>query len=201
MLGLICAWMWSAALGASVVVPAEEAVWAVVRTEADGLVLEERPVKDSGFYELRVRTRVAAAPSKVADAVWAWNPKGPEAAMVARREVLSDGKTQRTVYSLFTPPLVGKRETTIQFTRSREGKGAVRIVYGTQAETAAPREDGAVQMKVRGTWSLQPDGEGGTQLEHRCLSDPGAGVAPFMASGTQRDTLVAVARDVIARAK
>lgn len=201
MIALLCTWTWLAASGASVVSAPEEAAWSVVRTEADGLVLEERPVKDSGFYELRVRTRVAAAPAKVADAVWEWNPKGPEAAMVARREVLSEGKTQRTIYQLFTPPLVGKRESTIQFTRSREGKGAVRIIYGTKPDTATPREDGAVQMKVRGAWSLQPDGEGGTQLEHRCLNDPGAGVAPFMASGTQRDTLVGVVRDVMARAK
>lgn len=200
MTALLCAWTWLAASGASVAAPPEEAAWAVVRTEADGLVLEERPVKDSDFYELRVRVHVAATPAQLADAVWAWNPKGPEATMVARREVLSDGKVTRSVYQLFTPPLVGKRESTLQFTRARQRNGAVRIAYGTRAEAAAPREEGAVQMKIRGAWSLQPGGAGGTELEHRLLNDPGAGVAPFMASGTQRDTLVAIVRDVIARA-
>lgn len=179
----------------------DEAGWAVVRTEADGLVLEERKVADSGFYELRVRLQVAAAPGKLAQAVWTFNPKGPEAAMVARREVLAEGRAEQVVYSLFTPPLVGKRESTIRFTRSAEGGGGVRIAYGTRPDTATPREEGAVQMKVRGLWTLKPDGTGGTFLEHRCLSDPGAGVTPFMAVGTQRDTLVAVARDVIARAR
>ncbi|MDX2010951.1 MAG: hypothetical protein SFW67_12200 [Myxococcaceae bacterium] len=176
--------------------------WRVVRQEHDGLVLEARRVPDTRFEELRVRGRVALAPEALADAAWVWNPEGPEAALVQRRRVLAESADERLVFQLIQAPIVSARESLIRFRRERDGaRRLIRIRFHSETGADAGSPGAVTVTLVRGEWSFGSDGEGGTWLEHRCLSDPGGALAPWVVAPTQQALALALVRDAIVRAR
>lgn len=164
------------------------------------LCVEARPDSPGGYFEFRVTTRSDASPLELAEAVWQFDTNGVEGRMLERRLVVSEGPHERVVWSVVRPPLVSVRESLIRFTRV-EREGAVQIVFESTEGAPPDAHKGGVRVTVRGLWSFEPDAAGGTRVEHRILSNPGGGLAPWLVKGTQQDLVTAVVRETVARAE
>jgi hypothetical protein len=183
-------------LGAGLQALAEDG-WRVVRTETDGLVLEARDVSDTRFPELRVTGHSTASPFTLAEAAWRWNERGVEAKLVERRLVLLDAPRERLVWQVLRPPVVSRRESLVRAFRT-DARNHVSITFAS--EPGPPPEKIADTVRVpliRGDWQFEADPAGGTRVQHRCVSDPGGGVPPWLARGAQEDIIISLVRETL----
>lgn len=188
-------WWLVVLVGASLHVHAEDG-WKVVRHEADGLTLEARSINGTDFPELRVTGHSTASPDALMNAAWKWNEHGVEAKLVERRMVLLDGVRERLVWQLLRPPVVSRRESLVRSVRN-----ALSITFSSEPGPPPVKTQDTVRVPlVRGQWLFEPDGAGGTKVEHRCVSDPGGGVPPWLARGAQEEIIVSLVRETLERA-
>lgn len=184
---------WLCVLWLLPVVAWAEGPWERVRTEADGLVLETRAVADSRFREVRVTGHSDASPAALSQTVWTWT----EGRYVEQRKVLEQHETERLEWQLVQAPMISKRESVIRFERSAT---TTRATVHYDAVPAALKASGTVPMAVlRGGWTFERDPQGGTRVEHRCLSDPGGAVPEWLARGTQQEVAVELVRALLHR--
>ena len=199
MMGLVQRWCFVALLGSGLAASAQDG-WRVVRQESDGLVLEARAISGTGFPELRVTGHSTASPFALGDAAWSWNERGVEAKLVERRMVLFDAPHERLVWQLLHPPVVSRRESLVRMFRT-DARDRVSITFASEAGPPPVKTGDAVRVPlVRGQWQFDADPAGGTRVEHRCVSDPGGGVPPWLARGTQEDIIVSLVRETLERA-
>jgi hypothetical protein len=176
--------------------------WRLLRREPDGLTLEARAVAGTAFEEYRVRGHAAAAPGELADLAWTWRPDGVEGRLVQRRVVLSDRPSERVVYQVVNPPVVSRRQSLVRFHREDSDQGKTIHISFATVDGPLPEQVDAVRVAlIRGDWSFQADPAGGTWVEHRIVSDPGGGLPPWLAAGTQQDIAVKLVREVVERAR
>lgn len=200
MTGLLRRWGLVALVGSALAAQAEDG-WRVVRRESDGLLLETRTVSGTGFPELRVTGHSEASPLALAEAAWRWNDRGVEAKLVERRQVLEDGPRERLVWQLLRPPVVSRRESLIRMTRT-DARDRVSINFASELGDSPTKVANTVRVAlVRGQWQFEVDPAGGTRVEHRCVSDPGGGVPPWLARGAQEDIIVSLVREMLQRAR
>lgn len=174
--------------------------WRLVRREADGLLLEARAITGTGFPELRVTGHSEATPSALAELAWTWNEQGAEAKLVERRLVLLDAPHERLVWQLLHPPVLSRRESLVRLIRT-DASDHISIAFAS--EPGAPPIPTANTVRValvRGEWKFEVDPSGGTRVQHRCVSDPGGGVPPWLARSTQEAFIVSLVRETLQRA-
>jgi hypothetical protein len=162
----------------------------VLRTERDGLVLESRRLPESDF------------PASLAEAAWTFRRTGVEGKLVERRQVLQETPSSRLVWQVIRPPVVARRESLIRFSREHQSSGAFVVQFHSEDGAMPEHLDDAVRVGlVRGSWKFVPDGAGGAFVEHVVLSEPGGGVPPWLAVGTQENLALDMVREVLAQAR
>jgi len=177
-----------------------EVRWEELRREGE-LRVEARRAPGDGYFEFRVTSHCRASPSAVADAVWSWNERGVEARMVERRLVVHESTGERLVWSLLRPPMVSARESLIRFKREGGAVGAVSITFQSEPGATPVSEKSGLRVNVQGGWRFEPDGQGGTRVEHFITSDPGGGLPAWLVKGAQEDMAVALVKEVVQRAE
>lgn len=190
--------MWSvlvAALAARVLVPAGP--WQEVQRIGD-LVLEVRPIKDSGFEEVRGFVTVDLPVAKVMDLLWD-KQKAPG---VTTTEVVEDRGTERIIYETAAAPMVSTRDYVLRFTRDDERR-ELRFVTIDDARRP-PHKDRVRIPHIAGSTVVVGDGPDKSRVIHTVYAETGGNVPAWLARSGQRDNMVAflkVLRERAAKAR
>lgn len=163
---------------------AEPAAWEKVTT-TDGVTIEQRPVSDSKFVELRFTTTTDKTPESLCAAVFGDGKFDEDEPDLESRKVLSETADTRITYDQITPPIVSHRDYVVRAHWAMEGS-ACRMTFEATENLAPPPVDGWVRLKkVRGHWLFEPV-EGKTKLTYVVFSDPAGAIPPFLAEGSRR---------------
>jgi hypothetical protein len=154
-------------------------------TTIDGVTVEQRPVADSKFVELRFSTLSDKTPQSLCDAAFgdgSFDPKEPD---LKSRKILKESEDERITYDQITPPLVSNRDYVVKARRIREGDGC-RMTFEATTDVAVPNVENWVRVtKLRGYWSFTPE-SGKTRIVYVVFTDPGGAIPPFLAEGSRR---------------
>ncbi|MCC6809678.1 MAG: hypothetical protein IT381_19775 [Deltaproteobacteria bacterium] len=171
--------------------------WRTYKQYDDGLTLERRAVRGSRFDELRISKRMAIAPKDLADSVWRLRNEGWEYRVHKKRELLRDTPTDRLIYSQLLTPIVSDRDYTVrQYRLSDPATGVFQILFEAANDQGPPPNDDHVRVEViRGGWTFEPDGDGGTIVTYFFLNDPAGSLPAWIVRGEQRDSAITVFRE------
>lgn len=163
---------------------AEPGAWEKVTT-SDGVTVEQRPVSDSKFVELRFTTTTDKTPESLCAAVFGDGKFDKEEPDLKSRHVLSETPDTRITHDSITPPLVNQRDYVVKAHWAMEGS-ACRMTFEATDELAPPLAAGWIRVtKVRGYWLFEP-ADGKTKLTYVVFSDPGGAIPPWIAEGSRR---------------
>jgi hypothetical protein len=193
-------WVLSLAVVASFSARADD--WKQVKREADGVVLESRPTKETLFPELRVTMHADATPARLQQMVWDRRPDSVEGRMIEKSTTLFDEGGDRLLYIRLKPPVIGRRDYTIRYRAlTDEGTGIRRVWFRLENESGPPPRDGVTRLRVvRGEWLFTPDANGGSTVSYTCVSDPAGDVPVWLATGEQEKVAEEMVREVVRRA-
>ncbi len=173
--------------------------WRKVKEYSDGLLLEKRDVDDSAFDELRASMRSKLSPKALADSQWKPRQEGFESGISKKRQVLLETPNERLVYQRVNLPVVSDRDYTVRLKRLHDPSTGVYQIIFSADNTAGPGPmDGFVRMmQLRGGWTFEPDGSGGSYVTYFFLNDPAGALPPGLVRGYQRDSAVQVLRELL----
>jgi hypothetical protein len=152
--------------------------------------LERRPVPGSAFFEYRARVTLPLPPLVVFEHLWRHVAEATAVA-VKRRQVLRRSESEVLVYDEIHAPVVSERDYTLRMARSVDSAGRLQVTFETANELGPPPRPHYVRVPIiRGRWTVESDGQGGTLLSQMNFSDPGGAIPAFMAHGPQSDLVV-----------
>lgn len=155
-------------------------------TVIDGVTIEQRPVSDSKFVELRFTTVSDKTPESLCAAAFGDGKFDPQEPDLKARKLISESADERLTYDQITPPLVSNRDYVVKVRRTREG-ASCRMTFEAASHPDYPPLDGWVRItKLRGSWLFEPKGDGKTAFTYVVFSDPGGAIPPFIAEGSRR---------------
>lgn len=169
----------------AVLLAADPAAWERVSV-VDGVTIEQRPVADSRFVELRFTTTSDKTPASLCAAAFGDGSFDPQEPDLKSRKVVESSADERLTYDQITPPLVSNRDYLVRARVSREPGDACRMTFEAASHPDYPPIDGWVRItKLRGYWRFEPK-DGKTSFTYVVFSDPGGAIPPFMAEGSRR---------------
>lgn len=171
--------------------------WKVYKTFDDGVTLETRRHDGQRFDELRVSGQVKMTPKDIADSVWRMRKEGWDFRVHKQRIFLRDTPTDRLIYSQILTPIVTDRDYTVhQYRLNDAATGVYQILFEAANDQGPPPAKGHVRVElIRGGWTFEPDGEGGTNVSYFFQNDPAGSLPPFLVRGELRDVAVMVYRE------
>lgn len=165
--------------------------------EAQGVLVESRPVAGSAFVELRVTTVVAGDAERLC--ARAFGTGRVEAGEnVDSRQVLAESDDERVTYEQIAPPMVSRRDYALRSRRVRPSPGTCRVEFEAANELAPPPRTGQVRIEqLKGFFAFEQLPDGRVKVTHQIHMDPGGQIAPWMAEATRRDLSVASVRRLV----
>jgi hypothetical protein len=169
---------------------APQAQWTQVSFN-DGYKLEQRPVKDSPFYEYRVTVDTDIPVESLCDVVYDWGTLSKDQENLRARRLLEDRGEVRVVYDQLAPPVVSERDYAFTVRRTRdEDQGQCRIEFSASNEKAPPKPEGFVRLeKLKGGWVFTRT-PGGTHVVYLLFADPGGNLPAMLVHGSQREAAI-----------
>ncbi len=173
--------------------------WQTVKEYSDGLLLEKRDVPESPYDEIRVSVHSKLPPKILADSLWKLRNEGYEARITKKRQVLLDTPTERVVYQQIDLPIISDRDYTIRLKRVIDSAtGVYQNLFQTDNAAGPKPMPGFVRIEqIRGGWTFEPDGKGGSFVTYFFLNDPAGSLPAGLVKGYQRDTGVTVLREML----
>ncbi len=156
-----------------------------------GVAIERRAVPGSRYFEYRAGFTTPLALPVIAELLWRGTSESNE--VVKKREVLRDTATERVYYDQVSTPVVSDRDYTILMRKVADSGGQrFQLTYQTANDLGPPPRPGFVRINhIHGSWTAEPDGQGGTRMTYLNFSDPGGSIPAFMAHGAQVDNVAA----------
>lgn len=165
----------------------------------DGILVEARPVKGSGFAELRLSTTSAKTVGALCDEAWGDGQFDSTEPDLTLRTLVSESPTERVVYEQIAPAIVSARDYALRFTLLRDAERCT-VVYVIANDLAPPTPAGFVRIsRMWGTYTFAPT-EGGTRVTWVTYADPAGALPPFLVEGGRRSESVSRFKLLLARA-
>jgi ribosome-associated toxin RatA of RatAB toxin-antitoxin module len=192
------AWLavvWGAALAA-----AGDAGWTRVG-EHDGVVVERRSVAGSPVLEVRASGRSSRPPAAVMETVWNHREYVRFVPYLKRLDVLDEGPDWLVVYEQVAMPLVRDRDYTIRLRRTAFPEtGRFEVTFRSEPGAGPPEDDGHVRVRsIEGSWTIEPDGEGGSRAAYTVRNDPGGAIPSWLVNRLQTTVAARFVRAMLAR--
>lgn len=164
--------------------------WQPYKTKS-GVAVERRPVAGSKYYEYRSSVTVAMAPAAVLRELWTHVTDG-NATMIKHRQVLKQSDSEILLYDQIKTPVVSDRDYTLVIHKSAdEANQRYQMTFETANERGPAVDPKYVRIPaIRGAWSAEPDGAGGSKLTYTSFSEPGGSIPAFLIHGAHFDQIV-----------
>lgn len=164
--------------------------WKEVNKNAE-VTVWTRAVPNSNVHEVRAEGIIEAP----IDAVWAVLGDAEHFAdfmpYVVETRVIPDAKGGQYEYTLLNPPLVSKRDYTLEISTTEDPNGEAYIRSWTIAnEKGPPPREGAVRLGVvEGNWTLERIDATHTRATYTLLTDPGGSIPSWIANKANTTSL------------
>jgi hypothetical protein len=164
--------------------------WLPYKTKR-GIPVWRRPVLGSRYFEYKAVIPVPLPPQVVLEQVWRHLATVIPGA-VQRRQLLSQTATEIVFYDQIHSPVVTDRDYTLALHRLLDADGkALRLRFESANQLGPPPTPQYVRVPaIRGSWSVEPDGDSGSLLTHRNFSEPGGSIPSFLVHGAQCDQVI-----------
>lgn len=170
--------------------------------EADGVLIESRPVTGSSVVELRLTTTTTKTPGSLCDAAFGDGKFDPEEPDLKSRKIISESADERVTYDQISPPVVSNRDYAARAKRFRTDDDACRVTFEAANEVAPSKPSGWVRItKLRGEWRFERGDDGKTRVTYLVFSDPGGSIPAFMVEGSRRKFALAWMKMILSRGK
>lgn len=155
-----------------------------------GIMVERRQVSGARFFEYRVIFNSPVPPLKVLDPLWKHATETPSA--IKKREVLRQTENEILFYDQIRAPVVSDRDYTMIVHKLVAADGlSCQLVYETANHLGPPVQPKLVRIPaIRGSWTVESDGSGGSRLTSITYSDPGGSIPPIFVHGAQADSVI-----------
>ncbi len=152
--------------------------------DIDGMTVEVRSVPFSAFEEIRVSTERKDTPEHLCEVVW---HKVSEPGFKQSR-VLRERRNERWTYERVSPPVVGERDYTMYTRRYVDhDERLCYLQFETRNQDGPPPQPGRVRVpQIYGSWTIEPNGGGGSRVTYVLYAEPGGGVPAWMSRNAQR---------------
>lgn len=172
------------------VVASSKEPWQPFKTKG-GIAVERRPVAGSKYYEYRSSITVPMAPAAVMHELWS-HVSDSNATVVKHRQVLKQSENEIVLYDQIKTPVVSDRDYTLVIRKSAdEAAHRYSMIFETANERGPGEDPKYVRIPaIRGAWSAEPDGSGGSKLTYQSFSEPGGSIPSFLIHGAQFDQIV-----------
>lgn len=170
--------------------------------EADGVLIEARPVTGSEVVELRLTTTTQKTPGSLCDAAFGDGKFDPEEPDLKSRKVISESADERVTYEQIDPPVVSNRDYAVRARRIRSGQSACKVTFEAANEVAPSKPTGWVRIsKLRGEWKFERLEDGKTQVTYLVFTDPAGSIPLFMVEGSRRKFALKWMKMILSRGK
>lgn len=170
--------------------------------EADGVLIESRPVTGSSVVELRLTTTTPKTPGSLCDAAFGDGKFDPEEPDLKSRKIISESADERVTYDQISPPVVSNRDYAARAKRIRTDDDACKVTFEAANEVAPSKPSGWVRItKLRGEWRFERGDDGKTRVTYLVFSDPGGSIPAFMVEGSRRKFALAWMKMILSRGK
>ena len=170
--------------------------------EAEGVVIEARPVAGSDLVELRLTTTTTKTPDSLCDAAFGSGKFDPEEPDLKSRRIISESADERVTYDQISPPVVSNRDYAVRARRIRTDETSCRTTFEAANEVAPSKPTGWVRItKLHGEWKFERREDGKTQVTYLVFSDPAGSIPAFMVEGSRRKFALRWMKMILSRGK
>ena len=170
--------------------------------EADGVLIESRPVTGSDLVELRLTTTTMKTPDSLCDAAFGEGKFDPEEPDLKSRKIISESADERVTYDQISPPVVSNRDYAVRAKRIRTSETSCRTTFEAANEVAPSKPSGWVRItKLHGEWKFERREDGKTQVTYLVFSDPAGSIPTFMVEGSRRKFALRWMKMILSRGK
>ncbi|MDP3152854.1 MAG: hypothetical protein Q8N23_09295 [Archangium sp.] len=170
--------------------------------EAEGVLIESRPVMGSELVELRLTTTTTRSPGSLCDAAFGDGKFDPQEPDLKSRKIISESADERVTYDQIDPPVVSNRDYAVRAKRIRTSEDSCRMTFEAANEVAPSKPSGWVRItKLRGEWKFERNGDGKTQVTYTVFTDPAGSIPTFMIEGNRRKFALKWMKMILSRGK
>jgi len=166
----------------------------------DNVTMDKRAVEGSRYYEYRARSRVPVAAPTALERIW-MGVLDEQPPSVTKRTIVRHSGDEIVVYDQIHAVVVSDRDVTTRLQRHVDSRANVfEIIFDTANHLGPPPDARHVRLPVvRGSWRVEPDGNGAATVTYICYSEPGGSVPAFLVRGAQQDNTLKEFERVLAR--
>jgi hypothetical protein len=170
--------------------------------EAEGVVIEARPVTGSSLVELKLTTTTTKSPGSLCDAAFGDGKFDPDEPDLQSRKIISESADERVTYEQINPPVVANRDYAVRARRIRTSDDSCRMTFEAANELAPSKPSGWVRItKLRGEWRFERQPDGKTLVTYLVFTDPAGSIPAFMIEGNRRKFAVKWVKMILSRGK
>jgi hypothetical protein len=182
---------------------ADPGPWKLVDTTDDGITLSARELPNERVVELRAQvSSKSSIPALCASAYGGATLDKAEPDITTRKLLRENGANERVTYEQISAPVVSDRDYAVRSVREPFGEGGCRVVFAADNQEAPPLPKSFVRIeKLRGSWTFEPQGDGGVAATYVIFTDPGGSLPALFVEGPRKKTALKWVRLVLARAQ
>ncbi len=171
-------------------------------SQADGIVVEARPVEGSRFDELRATTTVALPAEALCRGAFGTAETDPKEPTLKSRRLVYQTATERVTYDQMSAPIAEDRDYAVRTRLERGENGRCRVIVEPANELAPPPKAGVVRIeKLHAAWDFEPQPDGKTKVTYVAWADPNTSMPAFVLALPRQNLIVTWVKLVIERAR
>ena len=178
------------------------APWEYV-VEADGILVERRPLPGSARYEIRASTYAPFPPPVIFATLWQHREYREFVPYLKQLEILEESPHEKVIYEQIKLPLVAPRDYTVTVTATHDHpSGRIQISFVSTPEEGPPEHPKYVRVTdITGGWTLLPTRDGGAMVTYVVASNPGGGIPSWMVNAAQQEAVPNFLKAMLTRVK
>jgi len=172
-------------------------------TEADGMLVERRPLPGTGRYEVRVSTYAPFPPQVIFETLWRHEEYEAFVPYLKKLVILKQSPDEKVTYEQIKMPLVTDRDYTVRVTADHDPTtGRIQVSFVSAPEDGPPENPTYVRVKdIQGSWTLVPTRDGGSAVTYVVASNPGGALPSWMANAAQSNAVRDLVKAMLDRVK
>jgi hypothetical protein len=175
--------------------------WKVVDTTDDGITLSSRELPDERVVELRAQVSSSKSISALCASAFGGATLDKAEPDITTRKLVSETANERVTYEQISAPVVSDRDYAVRSVREPYGESGCRVRFAADNTQAPALPKGFVRIeKLRGSWTFEPQTDGGVAATYVIFTDPGGSLPALFVEGPRKKTALKWVRLVLARA-
>jgi ribosome-associated toxin RatA of RatAB toxin-antitoxin module len=156
----------------------------------EGILVERRREPGTQFYEVRASTHSLFLPAVIFATLWKHQEYVEFVPYLKKLEILKQSEHEKVIYEQIKMPLfVADRDYTVKITAEHDAtNGVIQMRFVAVLDEGPPERPKYVRVKhIRGSWTLAPTSDGGSDVTYVIVSHPGGTIPAWIINTAQKE--------------